>query len=153
MLSQINYKIYVMREVKKLIEIKAPVERVFRALTTSEEIPKYYPLIEVESTWKLGADVLYKGEVDGTPFTDFGVIEAIEPPKLYEYRYWSDNHGTERLPDNYIRISYSLSSSNGGTELLLTQSNIISEDLYQLMETQVWDYLLGSLKDYIERHS
>lgn len=139
-----------MFEIKKMVRIGAPIDRVFTALTSSDEIIKYYPLKEVQSTWKLGADVLIKGEVDGAPFIDYGVIEEIQSPTVYSYRYWSDNHGTERTPENHMLISYVLSECSGDTELTVTQSRIQSEEMCQLMDTQVWDYLLGSLKKYVE---
>lgn len=139
-----------MFEISKEIHIKASRERIFSALTNSEEIPKYYPLNEVKSQWELGSEVHYKGEVNGAPFTDYGVIEKLDSPSVYAYSYWSDNHGTERLPENYITISYQLSESNHGTDLTVTQSNIKSAELYELMKDQVWDFLLGSLKEYVE---
>jgi uncharacterized protein YndB with AHSA1/START domain len=137
-------------KITKSININAPREYVYSVLTSSEEIPKYFPMKEVESAWQTGSEVLYKGEVDGAPFTDFGVIENLVSPSLYTYRYWSDNHGTERLPENHITISYLLSENVEGTELIVVQSNIGSRELYELMDNQVWDYLLGSLKEYAE---
>ncbi len=59
-----------MFEIEKIIEINAPKHRVFEALTSCREIPKYFPLKEVVSTWEVGSEVLYKGEVNGSPFTD-----------------------------------------------------------------------------------
>ena len=142
-----------MFEIIKVIKIRASRSRVFSALTSSDEIPIFYPLKKVDSKWEVGSDVLYKGEINGTSFTDFGVIERFESPKVYVYRYWSDNHGTERTPENHLTIGYALSECSDGTELTVTQSNIRSEELYELMETQVWDYLLGSLKEYLEVHT
>jgi uncharacterized protein YndB with AHSA1/START domain len=140
-------------EIKKYIKIKAPMNRVYSALTSSEEIPSYFPLNEVKSTWQQGSEVLYQGEINGIPFTDFGVIEKLESPSSYAYRYWSDNHGTERTPENHLTISYSLSECSEGTELTVVQSNIKSDELYELMDKQVWDYLLNSLKVYVEAHT
>ena len=142
-----------MSEIKKVIKICAPMSRVFSALTSSDEIPAYYPLKQVDSTWELGSEVLYKCEINGAPFTDFCVIEKLESPKIYAYRYWSDNHGTERAPENHLTISYVLSECSDGTELTVSQGNIKSEELFELMETQVWDYLLGSLKEYVEERT
>jgi len=136
--------------IKKEILIDAPVERVFSALTSSDEIPQFYPLKSVESTWTVGSEVLYKGEVEGAPFTDYGVIEQLESPCVYRYRYWSDNHGTQRVAENFLSIEYRLEGADEGTRLTLVQRNIKSPDLYQLMDTQVWDFLLGSLKKYLE---
>ena len=128
----------------------APVDDVFFALTNSEEITKYFPLNSVESEWKEGKEVKYKGEVNGSPFTDYGVIEVLSPPSIYRYRYWSDNHGTERTEDNHLVIEYVLTPFSEGTSVYVIQSNIKSKALYEMMEGQVWGYLLGSLKQYME---
>jgi uncharacterized protein YndB with AHSA1/START domain len=140
-------------KIEKKIVLKMPVERVFSALTNSHEIPKYFPLKSVESIWVVGSEVLYKGEVDGVPFTDFGIIEKLTYPAEYRYRYWSDNHGTKRTEQNYLTISYNLEKSNEGTVLTVTQSNIKSPEMYELMNGQVWDYLLNSFKEYIEANT
>ena len=63
-----------MYEINKVINIKSPVEAVFSALTTSDVIPRYFPFKNVESEWKLGSEVLYRGEINNVPFTDFGII-------------------------------------------------------------------------------
>lgn len=139
--------------IKKEVKINLPIEDVFFSLTNRDEIIKYYPLSSVESEWKEGEEVLYRGEVNGSPFTDYGVIEKLSPPSIYRYRYWSDNHGTERTEDNHLVIEYALSSSLEGTSVHVTQSNIKSKALYELMDGQVWDYLLGSFKQYMENRT
>ena len=126
--------------IEKKIVLNIPIEKVFSALTNSQEIPRYFPLKSVESTWNVGSEVLYKGELDGVPFTDFGVIEKLTSPTEYRYRYWSDNHGTQRTEQNYLTISYNLEKSNEGTVLTVKQSNIKSPEMYELMNGQVWDY-------------
>ena len=136
--------------INKEIQIKASVESVFSALTTSEKIIQYFPLTSVQSEWIMNGEVIYKGEVNGMPFTDFGIIDVISSPTVYSYRYWSDNHGTERKTENYITIGYSLEKLVDGTLLKMEQSNIQSTELYELMNNQVWGFLLGSLRDYLE---
>ncbi len=139
--------------IEKKVVINAPIGKVFDVLTNSNEIPKYYPLLSVESDWNEGGEVLYKGEVNGAPFTDFGVIEALSKPYLYRYRYWSDNHGTERTDENHLTIEYKLKDIPEGTEVSVVQLNIKSREMYELMDGQVWDYLLGSFKAYLENGS
>ena len=145
------FKILKIHSTHKEIQIDASIERVFTALTDSESIPRFYPLLSVESDWLVGSEVLYHGEINGVQFTDFGVIEHLDSQNVYSYRYWSDNHGTERADENYLTITYRLESVTGGTLLKVTQSNIKSPELYEMMDSQVWDYLLASLKKYAEQ--
>lgn len=139
--------------IEKNIIIKSSPENVFEMLTNSDEIIKYYPLNEVVSEWKVGSEVLYKGEINNNKFTDYGVINIITRPKKYMYTYWSDNHGTENTPENQITISYNLSKVQNGTKLELIQTNIHSKEMFEMMDTTVWPYLLNSLKTYIESNT
>lgn len=135
---------------KKSIVINASTERVYRALTNSDEIVKYYPLNHVQSTWKEGEEVLYHGDLDGAPFVDYGIIETLVPGEQFAYRYWSSNHDTKRLDENYILIQYMLESTGNSTRVTVLQSNIKSHELYESMDEHVWEYLLGTLKHYAE---
>ncbi len=136
--------------IKKEIYIDAPPELVFDALTNSEEIIKYFPLKEVVSEWKVGSEVLYKGEINSQRFTDYGLIEIISRPNKYKYTYWSDNHGTERTPENHLSICYELSKNGDGTKLELEQSHLKSKEMFQMMNSVVWDSLLNNMKNHIE---
>ncbi len=136
--------------IKKELVIDQEVEAVFHALTTSEEIVKYYPLKQVVSDWQVGSKVLYKGEIEGAAFTDFGHIEILNEPVEYKYSYWSDNHGTPRTPENHLTIHYELRSIGSKTQLVMTQANIQSEEMYSMMNDLVWDSLLLSLKNHLE---
>ncbi|PCI79347.1 MAG: activator of HSP90 ATPase [SAR86 cluster bacterium] len=136
--------------IRKELHVQASKEIIFDALTNSKEIVKYYPLSEVVSDWKVGGEVLYKGEVDGAEFTDFGIIEKLARPNEYRYRYWSDNHGTERILKNYLSIHYKLIDEESGTKLVLEQDNLRSKELFELMNDIVWDSLLEGLRIHVE---
>ena len=136
--------------ITKQIMINATPEKVFDALTTSDEIVKYYPLNKVISNWGIGDSVHYKGELNEQAFTDYGVITELKRPITYSYRYWSDNHGTEKTPDNHLTINYTLSLVNDATELNLVQNNIKSEEIFNIMNNVVWDMLLNGLKEHME---
>ena len=136
--------------INKSILISAPAETVYGALTNAREIIEYYPLNEVISDWQVGGDVLFKGDINGQAFTDYGVIEALEQPRVFKYRYWSTNHGTERTPENYQVITYALCKEDSGTRLNLTHDNIRSPEMFEIMNSVVWDGLLGALKEHVE---
>lgn len=65
--------------IHKTIFISAFPERVFDALTNSDEIIKYFPLNEVISDWRIGSEVLYKGEVNGQEFTELNIAHSVSP--------------------------------------------------------------------------
>ncbi len=133
----------------KTIHIDAAREDVYDVLTSSEEIVNYFPLTRVVSDWKVGGELRLEGEVGGRPFCDYGRIEALSRAERFTYSYWSDNHGTERVPENYLTIDYRLSDDGHGTLLELQQRNLRSEQMYQVMDS-IWDGLLDSLRSYLE---
>jgi len=136
--------------INKEIEISASPSVVFDILTNSEEIIKYFPLKEVISSWKEGSEILYKGEINNQAFTDYGKIDVLSRPKTFKYTYWSDNHGTERKPENHLSIKYELENHNNGTKLKLEHSNLKNKEMYNMMNDSVWEYLLNNMKIHIE---
>ena len=118
-------------------------------LTNSDEIIRYFPLKPVILNWRKGSEILYKGEIDGTTFTDYGVIDILSRPNRFKYTYWNDNHGTENMLENRLSIDYELSPKDNGTSVIMAQSNLKNEDMYNMMNNSVWDYLLKSMKTHI----
>lgn len=135
--------------IEKSIYIDANPEAVFDALTSSMDIVRFFPLKRVTSEWKVGGEILLDGEVGGAAFRDHGVIEAMSRPHHFRYSYWSDNHGTERTPENHLTIDYRLEPNQRGTTLNLRQSNLGTREMLLAMDA-VWDHLLSSLAKYVE---
>ena len=116
--------------IKKDLSIKVLPDIVFDALTSSDKIVQYYPLKEVISSWKVGSEIILKGNDGKQDFTDYGIIEFLSPNKRFQYTYWSDNHGTDRTPENHLTICYTLREAANGTDLELEQKNLKSEEMY-----------------------
>jgi len=135
--------------IEKAIEIAATPARVFAALTEPEQIRTLFPFEKVESERRVGGSYTCHGTVDGEPFTDHGVITAFDSGRVFGYRYWSTNHGTERTPENEISICYELEPTGAGTQLRVVQENLPSQ-AYARMMGGVWDQVLEHMKRVIE---
>ncbi len=98
---------------------------------------------------RVGGTVNYYGEHAGGSFTDFGTIDAFERGRHFKYTYWSDNHGTERTPENFMTISYELASANGKCVLNVTHSNAMAGEYYEVVDG-MWDFVLNQLKNHVE---
>ena len=135
--------------IQKSIYLKARPEAVFDALTSSAEIIRFFPLRKVTSEWVVGGEILLEGEIGGTPFTDHGSILALDRPSRFIYSYWSDNHGTERTPENHLTIAYRLSAVDQGTLLEVEHGEFKSQAMFEAMQG-AWDSLLQSLAAHVE---
>jgi uncharacterized protein YndB with AHSA1/START domain len=135
--------------IKKNLLINASPSIVFDALTNSNKILQYFPLKEVVSSWEVGGEIILKGSNGEKDFIDYGKIEILSPNDKFQYTYWSDNHGTDRVPENYLTICYTLHKVDNGTSLELEHRNFKSEKMYSEM-LNVWDFLLSNLKDFVE---
>lgn len=62
----------------------------------------------------------------------------------------ASDRGTARVPENYLTICYTLHETDNSTNLELEHKNLKSEKMYLEM-LNVWDFLLSSLKSYVEQ--
>lgn len=134
---------------KTSININAPREKVWEALTNPQLIKQYLFGTEVATDWQVGSPITYKGTWEGKAYEDKGVVLENEPGKLLVSTFWSSLSGVPDLPENYQTVRYELSSENGGTRLILTQDNNDSEESAQHSE-QNWNMVLEGLKKLLE---
>jgi uncharacterized protein YndB with AHSA1/START domain len=66
------------------ITIAAPIDEVWRAITTPELIKRWFFGVDTESDWKPGSPLIHRGEWRGKPYVDKGEILRIEPAVLEE---------------------------------------------------------------------
>lgn len=135
---------------KAEITINVPASKVWRALTDPAQIRQYLFGTNAESDWKVGSSITYRGEWKGKTYIDKGKIIDLIPEKLLATTYWSGMSGLEDKPENYKKVSYTLSPAIGGTKLTITQDNNPSTEAVEESE-QNWSAVLESLKNLLER--
>jgi uncharacterized protein YndB with AHSA1/START domain len=132
------------------IDIDAPATRVWRALTTPDELERWFFGVKTESDWRKGSALVHRGELQGKPYEDKGEILRIEPPTLLVHTHWSDVSGLPDEPQHYQRVTWSLDDDDGRTSLTVHEDNLPSEDAKR-MSDQSWPHALGNLKELVER--
>jgi uncharacterized protein YndB with AHSA1/START domain len=138
---------------KASININAPAEEVWEALTTPEIIKKYFFGTNAISDWKVGSPIVFRGVWEGKQYEDKGTILKSIPSKLFQYKYWSSMSGIDDKPENYQTITYELSEKNNNTTTLtITQENIPDEKTKEHSE-QNWRKVLSDLKNLLEKES
>ena len=136
--------------VKASTHIAVPASRVWDALTTPEIIKQYFFGTKAISDWKEGSTLEFRGEWEGKPYVDKGIILKSDPGKLFQYTYLSSFSGLPDMPENYANITYELYEDNGQTELTVKQENIANEQARKHSE-QNWSYVLQNLKELLEK--
>jgi uncharacterized protein YndB with AHSA1/START domain len=129
--------------------IDAPIEEVWRALTTPDLIKQWFFGVETETDWKVGSPLIHRGEYRGKPYEDKGEIVTFDPPKRLVHTHWSDLSGTPDEPEYYQEVTWALADRDGTTELAVTERNVPSEDA-KAVSDESWAMVLGNLKELLE---
>jgi uncharacterized protein YndB with AHSA1/START domain len=130
-------------------DVAASPERVWAALTEPEQIAAYMQGSRVESTWEVGSPITWNGEYDGRPYQDKGEVLTYDEPHVLSVTHYSPMMGQPDVPESYHTLVYTLSESDGGTHLELTQDgNDSAEQAEQF--SQNWQTMLEGLKALVE---
>ena len=135
---------------RQSVFIRAPPARVWKALTDPALIKQYLFGTDVESDWKVGSPIRYRGVWQGRTYEDKGVITRLIPEKVLESTYWSGMSGLSDLPKNYKNVRYELEPVQDGTMLSVTQDNNATEEERD-HSGQNWKVVLGMLKGLLEK--
>jgi uncharacterized protein YndB with AHSA1/START domain len=131
------------------IVIQAPADEVWHALTTPASIKQWFFGVDTESDWEEGSALIHRGEWQGKPYEDTGVIERIEPPRLLVHTHFSATSGLPDEPGNHQRVTWSLADRAGGTELTVSEENLPSEEAKEISD-QAWTTVLQNLERTLE---
>jgi uncharacterized protein YndB with AHSA1/START domain len=132
------------------IDIEAPPERVWAALTEPALVREYLYGAEIKSDWKKGSPITFKGEWKGRAYEDKGEILEIEPGKRLKVTHYSPLSGQPDVPENYHRVTYAITENGQGSTLTITQEN--NRDQAEVEESEkTWATILGNIKALLEK--
>lgn len=128
---------------------KAPISKVWDALTKPELIKQYMFGTEVTTDWQVGSPITYKGIWEGKAYEDKGKVLQIEAEKLLVSTFWSSMSGMPDIAENYNTVRYELTAENDETKLTITQDNNKSQEEASHSE-QNWKVVLDEMKKLLE---
>ena len=137
---------------KSTTSIGASKDKVWKALVSPKAIKEYYFGADVESDWRKGSKITWKGEMKGKKYEDKGVILKIEPEQTLQYSHFSPLSGEPDKPENYHTITIDLSGSGKETKVSLSQDNNADEGARKESEKN-WGAMLDGLKKHVEKAS
>ena len=129
--------------------IEAPIEDVWKALTTPDQIKRWFFGVDTETDWKVGSPLIHRGEYQGKPYEDKGEIIRFDPPNLLVHTHWSDLSGMPDDPEHYQEVSWALTEREGATDLTISERNLPSEETKAVSE-KGWETVLESLRSMLE---
>jgi uncharacterized protein YndB with AHSA1/START domain len=107
------------------ISISASPDKVWAVLTKPEFTKIYMFGCETVTDWKVGSNLLWKGEWEGKEMVFVkGTILNLIPNKSLVYTVFDPNNATLKdVPENYLTVSYELTEGNGHTKLSVRQGD------------------------------
>jgi|SRR6185437_3314476 len=137
---------------KAQANINASSDIVWDALTNPDTVKKYMFGTTISSEWKKGSPITWKGEWNGKPYEDKGVILDIKPGEMIRYSHFSPLTGQPDVPENYHTVTVELTSEENHTSVHLSQDNNHNEQAKEHSE-KMWEAMLQSLKKLLEENS
>ena len=134
------------------VDIDAPPDRVWAALTDPEQIKQYMFGSQVETDWQPGSPITWSGEFNGKAYQDKGEVIAVEPDHRLELTHFSPMSGEDDKPENYHRLVYLLEPRDSGTHVALSQDNNADDEAAE-HSRQNWQTMLDGLKQAVENGS
>jgi uncharacterized protein YndB with AHSA1/START domain len=133
------------------VDIAAPVERVFAALTHGDEIVKWWGSDELYRTTEWRSELREGGAwkssgvgADGKPFTVEGEYVVVEPPRRVTFTWkpaWDGGHVST--------VTYRLESIEGGTRLVLRHEGLAGRADSCSSHASGWERVLGWLGAHV----
>jgi uncharacterized protein YndB with AHSA1/START domain len=133
-------------EVRRTIEIRAPRERVWSALTEPNELIRWFPTEQADLDLRPGGEASFVWEESA----DEAVIDVVEPPARLVFRW-----RPARLDRPYTTVSFDLEETEDGTTLTLLETGFASLPDQIAQQSQRgndagWRDELEELKAYLE---
>jgi uncharacterized protein YndB with AHSA1/START domain len=92
--------------IEREVVIEAPVEVVWRTITTPEEITRWFAeRVELELA-PGGQGYMRFDEEHGGPI----VVQTVDPPTRFSFR-WNHAEGTQPIPGNSVLVEFTLTAS------------------------------------------
>jgi uncharacterized protein YndB with AHSA1/START domain len=143
--------------IERRIELKAPRERVWRAITAEAAFCSWFGIRIVRGSFHPGTKVRAASTHKGYEGTEFDMqIVAMEAPRLFSWR-WIPG-ATQPAHEPSTLVEFKLEETMNGTMVTIAESGFDRLSLeYRAAafkdNTNGWEYQAQSLKNYLAQNS
>jgi uncharacterized protein YndB with AHSA1/START domain len=130
-------------------DIDASPKEVWNALLDPEAIRQYMFGARVDSDWREGSPIVWRGEWQGKAYEDKGVVLRVRPEQKLEYSHFSPLSGMRDEPENYHTVTIELAPKGDRTRVLLAQDKNRTEEARDHSQKN-WETMLEGLKKFVE---
>jgi uncharacterized protein YndB with AHSA1/START domain len=131
------------------IDIHAGPQMVWAGLTRPEMVKQYLFGTDLKTTWAVGSPITFSGTYEGKAYEDGGTVLEVTPEARLAYTYWSSMSGLPNTPEHQQIVAFDLEPRGDDTRLILTQSNLPSEQAREHSASN-WQMVLNGLKALVE---
>ena len=131
------------------LHVDASRDRLWHALTDPDTISRFMFGSRVDTDWREGSPIRYRGEWEGRPYEDKGTILEVAPGERLVTSYYSPLSGKPDEPASYQTVSYLLADDEDGTLVTITQDGCADDAEAERMSDN-WAAVLASLKGVVE---
>ena len=129
--------------------INADPRVIWAVITDPEQLGQAFFGAKVETDWRVGSPITYRGEWQGRHFEDKGEVVTVEPNLVLRFTHFSPASGQPDTPENYHTVTFDLAPRDNGTELVITQTNAASQEERKHSEAN-WAQVLDNIKHAAE---
>lgn len=126
------------------LDVRAPIADVWAALTDTERLGRVMFGSTVETDWVVGSPIVYRGEWEGAPFEDRGVVLEVTEPTVLRVSHEAPGS------DETHEVRYELRALGPATHVTLTQDGNASVEAAEHAAAN-WQAMLESLQREVER--
>jgi uncharacterized protein YndB with AHSA1/START domain len=144
--------------IEKRIEIKAPVARVWRALTDHREFGEWFR-VKLDGPFVAGSVSTGQITVPGYEHVKWNVtVKEMQPERLFSYTWhpYAVDPNTDYSNEEPTLVEFRLTPANGGTLLVITESGFDRIPPHRRMEAlrmndQGWGAQSRNIAEYVEK--
>ena len=137
--------------VTKQVAIASSAEKIWRALTDVDLIPKWMSETEMTVTtdWSVGSDIIIQGRWHKMKYKNTGKVLQFDRNVALSYSHLSSLSRLPDVPENHSILTFSLESSGAEILLSLTISNSPTFEIQKHLDFY-WNVTLDELRRFAE---